>query len=196
MTPGVSPVSGCHGSTGDGDHAATVVTGTGRCGAVAANPGIPQVRSSDALGLVRAAVDLADADDGGGVAVGVVDGTGELVAFLRSDGAPLRAIRIAMMKAYTAARFGRETAAVAEALQVSGRALGEYGDRRFTALSGGVPLVDERGRVAGGLGVSGRAPEEDHALAMVVVAGGHRDAQASDMAGCPVAVAEARQEPR
>ncbi len=149
MTPGVAP----------------------NAGDVAAGPGVPAIQSTDALGLVRAAVDLAGADGAGGVAAGVVDGTGELVAFLRSDGAPLRSIRIAVMKAYTAARFGRDTAAVARTLQASGRALAEYGDRRFTALAGGVALVDDRGRIAGGLGISGRAPEDDHELAVAAVAG-------------------------
>lgn len=135
-----------------------------------AGPGVPAVRSAEALGLVRAAVDLAGADGGGGVAAGVVDGAGELVAFLRSDGAPLRAVRIAVMKAYTAARFGRDTAAVARTLQASGRALAEYGDPNFTALPGGVPLVNGGGRTVGGLGVSGRTPEDDHELAVTAVA--------------------------
>lgn len=178
MTPGVAP------DAGD----------------VAVGPGVPVIRSSDALGLVHAAVDLAEADGGGAVAAGVVDGTGELVAFLRSDGAPLRAVRIAVMKAYTAARFGRDTAAVARTLQASGRALAEYGDRRFTALAGGVPLVDDRGRTAGGLGVSGRAPEDDHELAVAAVAAGGTGSAGRGAGGTgtdgPVAVAGVWEAPR
>lgn len=165
-------------------------------GTVAVGPGTPVVRAADALGLVQAALGLAETDGGGAVAVGVVDGTGELVAFVRDDGAPLRAVRIAVMKACTAARFGRDTAAVADSLRRSGRTLADYGDRRFTALAGGVPLVDDRGRTAGGLGVSGRAPEEDHDLAVAALAGfrGGDGRMAAD--GRVAAVAGAGEAPR
>ncbi len=182
MTPGTSPVA--------------VRQPDATVGVVAAGPGVARVRLSDALRLVSTAVTLADADDGRGVAAGVVDGTGELVAFLRSESAPLRAVRIAVMKAYTAARFGRETAAVAKTLQESGRTLAEYGDRSFTALPGGVPLTDGRGRVVGGLGVSGRAPEEDHALAVAVLVKGQRGTPAAGTTGRDVTVAETGEIPR
>ena len=156
---------------------------------------MPGICSSDALGLVHAAVERAEGDGGGGVAVGVVDDRGELVAFLRSDRAPLRAVRIAVMKAYTAARFGRDTAAVAQTLQASGRVLADYGDRRFTALPGGVPVVDNRGRIVGGLGISGRAPEEDHDLA-VAVAGSRGASGGMGTDGPTRTVAGAREAPR
>jgi len=125
-----------------------------------------------ALACVQEALGLAVRDGGAGVAVGVVDDTGELVAFLRADDAPLRAIRLAIMKAYTAARFGRATVALAGMLEESGRTLAEYGDSRFTALAGGVPLVVDGGTV-GGLGISGRKPSEDHALACATVRSVH-----------------------
>ncbi|MDA8147491.1 MAG: heme-binding protein [Actinomycetota bacterium] len=126
------------------------------------------VAADVALACVREALGLAGRDGGTGVAASVVDATGELVAFLRADDAPLRAIRLAIMKAYTAARFGRATAALAGMLEESGRSLAEYGDSRFTGLAGGVPLVVAGGTV-GGLGISGRRPSEDHALACATV---------------------------
>lgn len=125
--------------------------------------------SKEAARLVLDAWDVASADGGGGVAAAVVDGAGDLLAFVRSDDAPLRAIRLAIMKAYTAARFGKDTMTVRALLEGSGRPLAEYGDSKFTTLSGGVAIIDGTGRVTGGFGVSGREPEQDHGLAAAVV---------------------------
>lgn len=125
--------------------------------------------SKEAARLVLDAQDVASSDGGGGVAAAAVDGSGDLLAFVRSDNAPLRAIRLAIMKAYTAARFGKDTMTVRALLEGSGRPLAEYGDSKFTTLSGGIALMDDTGRATGGFGVSGREPEQDHDLAFAVV---------------------------
>lgn len=138
--------------------------------------GIGQIRytstltEDSALAMVRMAVEVARSDGGGPIAVGVVDAAGELIAFLRNDGAPLRAIKIAIMKAYTSARFARTTLALERMLEESGRPLVEYGDGMLTALPGGIPL-DAEGEIVGGMGVSGRSPREDHELALRAVDG-------------------------
>lgn len=132
--------------------------------------GAPPLGGRQAMLVVDAVVGLARADGGSGVAAAVVDGCGHLVAFLRSDGAPLRASRIAIMKAYTASRFHCATAQLSERLARSGRPLAEYGDRRFTALAGGVPITAPTGGILGAVGVSGRTPEADHDLALAALA--------------------------
>ncbi len=124
-----------------------------------------EIGAQRACQLAATVLDLADADGGGGVAAAVADPHGHLVAFLRGGGAPLRASRIAIMKAYTAARFTESTDALARRLEASGRSLCEYGDRRFTALAGGVPVEAPSGRILGALGVSGRSPSDDDGLA-------------------------------
>lgn len=125
--------------------------------------------SKEAARLVLDAWDVASSDGGGGVAAAAVDGAGDLLAFVRSDDAPLRAIRLAIMKAYTAARFGKDTMTLRALLEGSGRPLAEYGDSKFTTLGGGVALIDDTGRATGGFGVSGREPARDHELAAAVV---------------------------
>lgn len=122
---------------------------------------------AEALHLIRDALARSRADQGPAVSVAVADPTGELLAFARADGAPLRSVRIAIMKAYTSARFERSTQAVQETLAASGRPLSDYGDPLFSALAGGVPIVDGA-RVVGAVGVSGRSPQEDHVLAAAV----------------------------
>lgn len=126
------------------------------------------IGEATASALVRCARELAQIDGGGPVAAGVVDASGELLAFLRNDGAPARAINLAIMKARTSARFGMTTLSVQDALQRSGRGLVEYGDPTLTALAGGVPLTVD-GQTVGGLGVSGRQPADDHHLALAVL---------------------------
>ena len=41
-------------------------------------------------------------------------------------------------------------------------------DERMTSMPGGVPLVDKHGELVAGIGVSGRSPEEDEAMALRV----------------------------
>lgn len=99
-----------------------------------------------------------------GAAVAVVDEHGELLAFLRTDGCPLASINIAINKAFTAARERRESKAVGTDSKTNGWPMTNFGDIRYTAWGGGVPITYE-GRVIGGVGVSGLPEEEDMVLA-------------------------------
>lgn len=104
---------------------------------------------------VRAALSA----DGRGAAVAVCDDHGELVAFLRTDGCPLASVNNAINKAFTAAREGKESADVGEASRTEGFPMTNFGDLRYTAWGGGVPITIE-GEVIGAVGVSG-LPEAD-----------------------------------
>ena len=101
---------------------------------------------------------------GTGAAVAVVDPHGELIALLRTDGCPLASINIAIHKAFTAARERVESAVVGERSRAEGFPMTNFGDLRYTAWGGGVPLFDD-GKVIGAVGVSGLPEEEDIELA-------------------------------
>lgn len=102
----------------------------------------------------------AAADGKAAVCVAVVDRHGDLVYFARMPGAPVRGIRVAINKAYTAARWGRDTEKLKKRLLERQDDLRWFGDARFTALPGGLVLA-RQGTVIGALGISGRTSEED-----------------------------------
>jgi glc operon protein GlcG len=99
-----------------------------------------------------------------GAAVAVVDEHGELIAFLRTDGCKLPSINIAINKAFTAAREGVETRAIGDASRRENFPMTNFGDLRYTAWGGGVP-IKHQGKVIGAVGVSGLPEEEDMKLA-------------------------------
>ena len=102
--------------------------------------------------------------DGRGAAVAVADQHGELLAFVRTDGCKLPSILIAMNKAYTAARERAESRAVGDASKAEDFPMTNFGDLRYTAWGGGVPILYD-GEVIGAVGVSGLPEAEDMELA-------------------------------
>jgi glc operon protein GlcG len=103
-----------------------------------------------------------------GAAIAVVDSQGELLAFLRTDGCKLPSITIAMNKAYTAAREKAESKQVGEASRTGGFPMTNFGDLRYTAWGGGVPILYED-QVVGAVGVSGLPETEDMEMARAAV---------------------------
>jgi glc operon protein GlcG len=99
-----------------------------------------------------------------GAAVAVVDAHGELIAFLKTDGCRLSSINIAINKAFTAARERQESKAVGNASREQPFPMTNYGDLRYTAWGGGVPIFYQ-GEVIGAIGVSGLPEAEDMVLA-------------------------------
>lgn len=99
---------------------------------------------------------------GWAVSVAVVDPAGELVAFLRMDGAPYSSVDIARGKARTAARFRRPTRAL-DSLLTAGR-LPILSFDGVTAVEGGVPILI-LGEVVGAVGVSGVTSAQDAQVA-------------------------------
>lgn len=115
--------------------------------------------------LMEAGIGKASGEYGRPICVSVCDETGNLAAFFRMDGAPLRTISIAQQKAYTAVRMGSSTEAFLERLRREQVEMAFFCDPGLTALPGGSPVRDPRGRIVGGVGVSGLKPSEDQALA-------------------------------
>lgn len=104
-------------------------------------------------------------DGGKPVAVAVVDDRGDLLAFGRLDGTPIRSVAIAINKGYTASRTRQSTSQLASGLLKAGRGADVYTDPRISLFPGGVPLTTSSGTVVGAVGVSGRLPDEDEGLA-------------------------------
>jgi glc operon protein GlcG len=103
-------------------------------------------------------------NEGQGAAIAVTDAQGELLAFLRTDGCKLPSILIAINKAFTAAREQKESYAVGETSRNQGFPMTNFGDIRYTAWGGGVPIFHD-GQVIGAVGVSGLPETEDMDLA-------------------------------
>lgn len=95
---------------------------------------------------------------GWAVSIAVVDPAGELVAFVRLDGASPASVDIARAKARTAARMRRPTRGLDSTL-TAGR-LPILSLEGITAVEGGVPIV-VNGEVVGALGTSGVTSAQD-----------------------------------
>ena len=121
----------------------------------------PVVTADGAQRALAAAVAEAR-QQGWAVSIAVVDAAGELVAFLRMDGAPYSSVDIARAKARTAARFRRPTRGLDSAL-TAGR-LAILGLEGATPVEGGVPIV-VGGEVVGAVGVSGVTSAQDAQVA-------------------------------
>lgn len=98
------------------------------------------------------------------IALAVSDDHGELLAFVRMEGASLQAGVLAQNKAYTAARDRQPSAALGAWSRATGRSLDYWGDSRFTGFGGGLPLW-HNGQLVAAVGVSGLSEDEDVAVA-------------------------------
>ncbi len=111
------------------------------------------------------------------LSVAVCDPQGFLLAFARMDGAKLMTIELTQRKAYTSSRLGSATDAFLQRLQTERLDIGYFGDDRFTALPGGIPLFDAGKRCLGAVAVGGLSAAEDHEAALKVAQWVHELAQ-------------------
>jgi glc operon protein GlcG len=91
-------------------------------------------------------------------AIAVVEPTGELVYFVKMDGAPYSAIQLAIQKAVTSARYRRPTKIFFDGIE-SGHAFFSTFPS-MVAVPGGAPIVVD-GKLIGAIGVSGGDAEQD-----------------------------------
>ena len=101
------------------------------------------------------------------VSIAVVDAGGDLVGFLKLDGASVGTVQIALGKARTSARFGRPTKVYAD--RVLSDTLTFLSVDGLVALQGGLPIV-VGGRVIGAVGVSGATSAQDEQVAAAAIA--------------------------
>jgi len=97
--------------------------------------------------------------------IAVVDTHGELVAFLRMDGAQVASVNIAIGKARTAARFRRPTQIFYNVFEGGHPYLSTL-DHDLVASPGGFPLI-EGGKLIGAIGCSGGTGDQDAAVCKV-----------------------------
>jgi len=101
------------------------------------------------------------------MSLSIVDAGGNLLAFIRMDGAIPASIRISQDKAYTAAFLGMPTGQLAALAQPGGPLHGIQTSHRgrIVAFGGGHPLRIS-GVLAGGIGASGGTVEQDMEVAL------------------------------
>ena len=126
-----------------------------------------QVRAMRVVGAegARRALAAAEAEarrNNWAVSIAVVDAAGDLVGFVRLDGAPPSSVDISRAKARTAARFRRPTKALEDA--VTGGRMVVLALEGATPIAGGVPIVAGEETV-GAVGVSGVTSAQDAQVA-------------------------------
>ena len=92
-------------------------------------------------------------------AISVVEPSGDLVYFYKMDNAQYASTKISQGKAYTAARFRRETRAFYNLFE-TGHTYVSTLDPNLVASPGGFPLV-ENGKIIGAVGCSGGTGDQD-----------------------------------
>jgi glc operon protein GlcG len=97
------------------------------------------------------------------VAVAIAGPEGELLSFLRMDGASPAASLIAQNKAYTASRDRKTTREMGDFMTTFERPQAYWGDRAITGFGGGVPVI-QNNSIIGSIGVSGLSEEEDERI--------------------------------
>lgn len=106
------------------------------------------------------------AEGGKPVCVAVTGPDLGLLALVRMPGVHARIEHMAVGKAYTCAKMGCSTAALHERLLRESLSLADFMDPGLTSMPGGVPMLAADGSIVAGIGVSGRSPEDDEALAL------------------------------
>jgi len=123
---------------------------------------IDKVSSDEALKLINYCVERVKKNNKS-VAVSICGPEGELIAYIRMDGASPAASKIAQNKAYTSACDRSETSKMGERMR--GRDNPAFwGDERITGFGGGVPII-QNDKVIGAIGVSGLPEADDEQIA-------------------------------
>ena len=105
-----------------------------------------------------------------GLSVAVCDRNGFLLAFGRTDNARPLSIELTLRKAYTASRMGCSTLAFQQRLQRENLELSWFGDEKFAAMPGGVPIFNAGTKLIGALAIGGISAQEDVEAAEALVA--------------------------
>ena len=130
-----------------------------------ANGGRETITLEEAQNVIQAAQQRAQ-EMGQPMNIAVMDNGNNLKAFARMEDAWLGSIDIAIDKAYTSVSFLMSTQDIGEMAQPGQPLFGinTTNDGRIVIFAGGIPIM--RGDdVAGGIGVSGGTPDQDHEVA-------------------------------
>jgi glc operon protein GlcG len=102
------------------------------------------------------------------IAIAIAGPEGELISFLRMDGASPAASKIAQNKAYTAARDRKTTRQMGEYMKEKGRPPAFWGDLGITGFGGGIPII-HNDKIIGSIGISGLSEDEDERIANTAI---------------------------
>ncbi len=137
---------------------------------------LKSVASSLTLGLAAKIVDAAIAvrqrEGLLPLAVAVLDGGGNLVAFKREDGSGVMRFDIAFGKAHGALGMGMSSRLIRDRLKERPAfqgALAAASGGRFIPVPGGVLILDGAGNAIGAVGISGDASDKDEFCAITAV---------------------------
>jgi uncharacterized protein GlcG (DUF336 family) len=122
-----------------------------------------KVLTAAAVKNVLAAAEAKAKENQWNVSIAVTDPAGDLLGFIKLDGAATGTVQIAQGKARTAARFGRPTKVYAD--RILNDTLTFLSVEGVVQLQGGVPIL-VNGRVIGAVGVSGVTSAQDEQVAM------------------------------
>jgi glc operon protein GlcG len=128
---------------------------------------VQKVSSKEAYALIAKAVEEAEKINKP-IAIAVAGPEGELISFLRMDGANAASSQIAQSKAYTSARDNKSTREQGEFMRSQHREQGYWTDARITGFGGGLPII-QNGKVIGAVGVSGLSEEDDEQVAKAAI---------------------------
>ena len=112
----------------------------------------------DADRIVDAIIAHSQKEKGVPLSIAVVDYRGDLIKFVRMDGASWNTLRMAQVKAYSAAKLRRDTSAIADATKQLKAQMTDWTDPDVTSIGGGVCIREGQvstGLVIGAVGVSG-----------------------------------------
>ncbi len=123
--------------------------------------------TADAVKSMLAAAESKAKQNKWTVSIAVTDANGDLLGFLKLDGASVGTVQISQGKARTASRFGRSTKVYAD--RIANDTLNFLSVDGAYALQGGLPIV-VGGRVIGAVGVSGATSAQDEEVAAAAIA--------------------------
>ena len=115
---------------------------------------------AEGRGAIQAAVAEAN-KRGWPLNIAVVDSGGNLVTFVRMDGAQIGSIAIAEHKARASAKFRRPTRVFEDAVQHGVAYIATLDD--VVASRGGIPLIED-GKIIGAIGCSGATGSQDEVV--------------------------------
>ncbi|MCA0374354.1 MAG: heme-binding protein [Gemmatimonadetes bacterium] len=126
-----------------------------------------KVLTADAVKAVLAAAEAKAKANRWVVSIAVVDAGGDLLGFVRLDGASAGTAQVATGKARTAARWQRPSKVYADRIMAD--TLTFLSVDGLYALQGGLPITIN-GRVIGAVGVSGVSSAQDEEIAAAGIA--------------------------
>ena len=125
------------------------------------------INRESAVALIDAALKAAK-DIGIPAAVAVVDATGYLRAFERTDAAPFLTVDVAVDKAWSSASFGYPTHVWNDYVSNDPKVAPLAYRPRMVAVGGGYPILED-GKLIGGIGISGGSYQQDQDACVVAL---------------------------